>query len=314
MKTNFNHFVENKNFKIINTIPRSKKIVSKKQEKVKDTYSFLWKTYLPSNNIKKKLTKWFAELFNSKISINQLTMNKKILDAGCGAGLSAIYFFNKNLNNSDYIGLDISRAVEQAKANFKKLNINGNFVQSSIEHIPKNLKFDTIYSTGVLHHTDSTFKSMKKLSKHLETNGYFLGYVYKKKAPLREFTDDYIREKVKLLNDRDYVEVLKPLTKLGIELGKIQKKIDIKEPIQILGIPKGKITIQRLVYYYFFKCYFDKNLTFKDMHQVNLDWYRPELCHRHTKEEVLSYIKKCNLKKILLKDVESGFSFIAKKE
>ena len=49
------------------------------------------------------------------------------------------------------------------------------------------------------------------------------------------------------------------------------------------------------------------------MHLINLDWYRPELCHRHTKEEVLSYIKKCNLKKILLKDVESGFSFIAKK-
>ena len=49
-------------------------------------------------------------------------------------------------------------------------------------------------------------------------------------------------------------------------------------------------------------------------YQINLDWYRPELCHRHTKEEVLSYIKKCNLKKILLKDVESGFSFIAKKE
>ena len=62
------------------------------------------------------------------------------------------------------------------------------------------------------------------------------------------------------MNDKDYVEVLRPLTKLGIELGKIQKKIDIKEPIQILGIPKGKYS--KISILLFFKI-FDKNLTLR---------------------------------------------------
>src|SRR5438876_5739646 len=40
---------------------------------------------------------------------------KKILDAGCGAGFSALLFFTDRLNDHDYIGADISDAVAVAR-------------------------------------------------------------------------------------------------------------------------------------------------------------------------------------------------------
>ena len=45
--------------------------------------------------------------------------SKVILDAGCGSGYSAICFFGDLLREHDYLGVDISDAVEVARAAFR---------------------------------------------------------------------------------------------------------------------------------------------------------------------------------------------------
>ena len=69
---------------------------------------------------------------------------------------------------------------------------------------------------------------------------------------------------------------MKNLTKLGIELGKLDIEINVPENIKTLDIPAGKINLQRLFYWYFCKAFYDPNLTFDEMHHINFDWYAPK--------------------------------------
>ena len=113
--------------------------------------------------------------------------------------------------------------------------------------IPEGIYFDTILSQVVLHHTDSTSKSIFKLSQHLKKDGFFLFYIYKKKA------SDYIRNYLKNNSSKQAWELLKPLTKFDKQLGNLNINLNIEDDIKVLGIPKGKINLQRLIYYYLFK-------------------------------------------------------------
>ena len=79
--------------------------------------------------------------------------------------------------------------------------------------IPEGIYFDTILSQVVLHHTDSTSKSIFKLSQHLKKDGFFLFYIYKKKAI------DYIRNYLKNNSSKQAWELLKLLTKFDKQLG-----------------------------------------------------------------------------------------------
>ena len=75
----------------------------------------------------------------------------------------------------------------------------------------------------------------------MKCGGYFLFYVYAKKAVIREFTDDLIRNRLIDLDDQQAWDALKPLTKLGYVLGDMKLEIDIPEDITLLDIKKGKI-------------------------------------------------------------------------
>ena len=86
-------------------------------------------------------------------------------------------------------------------------------------------------------------------------------YIYRKKSPIREFTDDFIREKLQSLSPEEGWEELKSLTKLGIELGKLDLEIDVPEAVNVLGVPSGKINLQRLFYWHIFKAFYDPNLS-----------------------------------------------------
>ena len=91
---------------------------------------------------------------------------------------------------------------------------------------------------------------------------------------------------------RDAWKKLEPLTKLGIELGKLNIEIKIPEKIEILQIPKGKINLHRLFYWHIFKAFYDPKLAFSEMHHINFDWYAPKNAHRHSVDEVKTWCKK----------------------
>jgi SAM-dependent methyltransferase len=221
---------------------------------------------------------------------------KSILDAGCGAGHSAILFFGDHLRRHDYLGIDISSAVEVARARFEERGLKGSFRQEGIlETTVPNGSIDLVFSEGVLHHTDSTEAALKRLAKVLAPGGRFLFYVYAKKAVVREFTDDYVREKLRPLHDEGAWDALMPLTRLGQKLGELNVEIDVPEDIPFLGIKRGRFDIQRFFYWNVCKLYYRPDWTLEEMNHVNFDWFRPLNCHRQTPEEVRGWCDEAGL-------------------
>lgn len=297
-----------------------RKEYSENQEQTMNTFGFKWtvRDSYESENSKKRMKDWLIEKYcdNKPETVNQWLKDgdKIILDAGCGSGFSALLLFGELLNQNQYLGVDISDSVEIADSRFKELNIKGDFLQADILDLPiKDETIDVIFSEGVLHHTDDVFKSINYLSGKLKKDGLFLFYVYAKKAVIREFTDDYIREEIKNLTDEQAWEMIKPLTKLGYELGKLNVKLNVPEDIPMLGIKKGEIDIQRFIYWNIFKAYYRPEFTLEEMNHINFDWYRPLNCHRHTIEEVKEFCTKSNLKIEHLNIQEAGYTVVAKK-
>lgn len=291
---------------------------SANQNQTKQTFGFKWSkrgTY-ESKAMKKKAKTWMYERYcdnDQKKIDNWLSGGRKtLLDAGCGSGFSGMLFFGDYLRKHDYIGIDISEAVNLAKERFREKGYIGTFIQADIVNAPiPDKSVDIIFSEGVLHHTDSTEKTLKNLTKKLKKNGRFLFYIYAKKAIIREYTDDYIRNKLSTLTDEKAWEELKSLTQLGIELGKIKGTVTLKHDVPLLGIKKGKYNLQRFIYWNICKMYFDKSLSFEEMHHINFDWFRPLNCHRHTPEEIKKWCKEAGLKIERMNVQEAGITVIA---
>ena len=165
----------------------------------------------------------------------------------------------------------------------------------------------------MLHHTDNTGEAISYLAKKLKKYGKFLFYVYAKKSIIREFTDDYVREHIKDMSNEEAWKALKPLTNLGQALGRLEVEIDIPEDIPFLGISKGRIDLQRFFYWHICKAYYRPEYTLEEMNCINFDWFRPLNCHRHTKDEVLSFCNTANLTVEHLNLQPSGITLVAQK-
>ena len=139
-------------------------------------------------------------------------------------------------------------------------------------------------------------------------------YVYAKKAVIREFTDDYIRDYLKNMTDEEAWKALEPLTKLGIVLGKLNVELEVPEEIPFLAIHKGKIDIQRFFYWNVCKQFYHRDFSFEEMNHINFDWFRPLNCHRHTEEEIKKWCGEAGLKIEHINLQEAGITVVAIKE
>ena len=80
-------------------------------------------------------------------------------------------------------------------------------------------------------------------------------YIYKKKSPIREFSDDHIRSKISNLPYDEAYEKIKTITNFGKSLSEKNSDIIIPSDIEFLGIKKGTYNLQRFFYDNFFKCF-----------------------------------------------------------
>jgi len=313
-------YILNNNYYVyIDSILRQRDLYSVEQEQTKETFGFKWSkrdTY-ESDRVVLAAKEWLMQKYfdNSEENVKKtIKRGITLLDAGCGSAFSSLSLFGSFINDINYVGIDISNAVDVAKSRFIEKGLRGTFIQANLLELPfETGTFDVIFSEGVLHHTDSTSESIKYLSRFLKEGGYFLFYVYKKKAPIREFSDDYIRNELRGLTQKEAWKALYPLTKFGKVLGDSGLVVEVEEEIPILQIPKGKISVQRLFYYYFFKCYYRENWSIDEMNHVNFDWYMPSNCHRHTPEEIKEFCNRSGLRIQRLFVDDSGISVIAKK-
>ncbi|HXV66505.1 MAG TPA: class I SAM-dependent methyltransferase [Nitrosopumilaceae archaeon] len=308
---------KNHKFQIKKGIPRF--VTDKEKDFVKTEFAFStkWKLYHKLYQDKKwydTQKKWFLERFGwktiSKFN-NFLNTRHIILDAGTGIGNSA-KFFSKN-PKSQVFAIDASESIDFAYKKYGKTS-NIHFLQADIRNLPFRIQtFDFICSDQVLHHTSNTETSFKYLTKLLKKNGIISIYVYKKKGPIREFVDDFIREQTVKMSERECKEFSKDMANLGKSLSKLNKKITIPRDIPILEIKSGTYDIQRFFYWNFLKCFWAEDGNLQRSIGVNFDWYFPKYAYRHTKNEIQSWCKSAKIKIIHYDEIESGISINGKK-
>lgn len=295
--------------------------MDKNQKQTQSTFNFKWsdkKHTAESRHVKTKSYNWLIErYFGSQQKFdNQISnfCNKSLLDAGCGNGHSASVLFGEHLNKMQYTGVDIAHdAIQTAQKRFKELELSGNFIADNIQTLKLDKQFDFIFSEGVIHHTSNPQETFANLVRHLKPDGKIMFYVYKKKAPVREFTDDYIREQIKNLPNEEAWEKLIPLTKIGKVLGDLNTEIEIDEDVELLKIPKGKYNLQRFFYWFFMKAYYDPNYSIEEMNHINFDWYRPLNCYRYEPDEIRNWLNDNKLIEERFIVEEAGITVIAKK-
>jgi arsenite methyltransferase len=192
---------------------------------------------------------------------------------------------------------------------------NTHFVQADALSLPfPDGSFDTVFSEGVLHHTPSTRDALVSASRVLAVGGEIHFYVYRRKGPVREFTDDHVRQEIADLSDKDAWEAMRSLTRLGQALSDLDVAIELNEDIPLLGIKAGKHDVQRLVYWNFAKLYWNDALTFEENVHINYDWYRPHYAHRQTAAQVRGWCADAKLRIDWFHDQESGYTVRATKE
>lgn len=300
-------------------ILRQERLCREEQEQTKEAFGFKWKkrdTY-ESPSVKRAHREWLLKRYfggeSSEIA-SLLHGRENFLDAGCGSGFSSLLLFGDHLASVRYLGVDISNAVDVAQQRFAEKGLPAEFLQADLTDLPfRGPVFDVIFSEGVLHHTNSTENAVSYLAGLLRRGGMFLFYVYNKKGPVREFVDDHVRDHIRSMSDQEAWDALMPLTRLGAALGRLQVEVDVPEALPFLGIPKGRIDIQRLFYWYVMKAYYRPDWTDEEMNHVNFDWYRPSNCWRQTPEDVTRWCAEAGLR-IRKMDVEdAGITVVAEK-
>jgi SAM-dependent methyltransferase len=155
--------------------------------------------------------------------------------------------------------------------------------------------FDLIYCQEVLHHTADPHAAFTNLSRLLAPRGEIAIYVYRRKAPLREYADDYVRSRIARLSYEEAMQACRGITELGRTLSELRSMVNVPA-IPLLGIEAGEYDVQRLVYHFFMKCYWNPGMTEQENVVVNYDWYHPQIASRHTLPEVHGWFSDADLK------------------
>ena len=237
-----------------------------------------------------------------------------VLDAGCGAGFSALALWGETLERVRYLGVDISDAVDVARCSFQERGLQGAFMQADLTSLPlPEGSVDVVFCEGALHHTDSTERALKALARTIKPGGHFLFYVYRVKGPIREFTDDYVRVRLQAMTSEEAWDAIMTLTKLGKALGDLGVEVEIPEEIELFGIPAGRIDVQRLFYWHVFKAFHHPQLDLDELNHINFDWYAPANAHRQSPEEVRDWCAEAGLDVTREVIEEAGITIVARK-
>ena len=299
-------------------ILRARELVSDAQRQTEEAFSFKWsKRDTFEGEMITHVRRWARERYGDMVHaswFHDTSERPILLDAGCGAALTALATFGDGLEEMRYIGADISDAVDVAKQRFAAAGCTGQFIQADINDLPlPDNSVDFVFSEGVLHHTDDTSKALAAVTRHLKPGGRIMFYVYRRKGPIREFTDDYIRGRLQEMTPESGWAAMMPLTRLGKVLGDLDIEIDVPEDIDLLQIPAGRISLQRLVYWHLFKAFYQPSMTLEQMNHLNFDWYAPKNARRHTVEEVRSWCSALSLVVEREHVEDAGITVIARK-
>jgi SAM-dependent methyltransferase len=239
-----------------------------------------------------------------------LSKKTRILDAGTGNGRDTRLYADNS--KATVFGVDISVAIDSAYNNLKSYP-NVHLIQADLTQLPfPEEYFDFIACDQVLHHTRNTEESFHSLVNRLAPGGDISIYVYRKKAPIREISDDYLRMVSAEMSEEEVWELSEQLTDLGRVLSEVKASVTVSD-IPALGISAGTYDIQRFIYWHMLKCYWNSSLKYDDSVITNFDWYRPLYAHRHTADEVRKWYADAGLEIVTFDECDAGISVRGRK-
>jgi len=307
-------------FRLKEGVIRALTAMSDAQAQTSEAFGFKWakRETFESDAVRRRSRDWLIERYGEVEDASWWSDYDEpplVVDAGCGAALSALELFGARLSRIRYLGVDVSDSVDVAARRFAERGYPAAFMQADITDPPlADASVDVIFSEGVLHHTDSTEGSLSRLARLLVPGGRFLFYVYRRKGPIREFTDDYIRDLIQHMTPDEAWEALMPLTKLGKALGELEVEIDVPEDVDLLGIPAGRIDVQRLFYWHVLKAYYRPDYDLGELNHITYDWYAPRNAHRQTVEDVRTWCADAGLTIERENVQEAGITVVARKD
>jgi len=302
-------------FNITNGIPRLlPKSIEKNKQETQVSFSMKWKTegvnkYGLDGPIAAFHHEWYLKRYgweSEQEFEDFLGSHELILDAGCGVGRD-VKWFAQNTKGVVF-GIDISESIDEAKENLKCFP-NVVLVQGDITKLPfpKGF-FDFVSCDQVIHHTPDTEQTFRHLVEHVREEGTFSTYTYKVKGPIREFADDFIRKHATNMTYEECHELSRQLTLLGKALSELNATVDVPEDIPLLKIKKGKIDVQRFIYWNMMKCFWNEEHGMQASIMTNFDWYHPKDAHRHRPEELERWMSQCGLRKVHFDIGDAGVS------
>jgi SAM-dependent methyltransferase len=223
-----------------------------------------------------------------------LAAKRRVLDAGCGNGrVTALLRSHSDPATTEIVGIDLTAAEVAAKnlAGAPNVRIEAGDLLGPLGHLGR---FDLIYCQEVLHHTGDAARGFANLCGLLADDGEIAIYVYKQKAPAREFVDEYVRKRIKDMAYEDAMTTCRAIAEIGRALSDVKGEIAVPQ-IEVLGIEAGRYSVQRFVYHFFMKCFWNDRLSFEENAVINYDWYHPELATRHTPAEVRGWFRDAGL-------------------
>ena len=296
---------------------RAATAMSVEQKQTEQVYGFKWskRDTFESDASLQMMERWSNERYREASEwFPPHAHTYTVLDAGCGAAYTGLQYFRPILDRIRYIGADISASVDVAKTRMLDAGADAAFIQCDLTRLPlPHGALDAIFSEGVLHHTDSTRGAIHSLAPLLKSGGLFMFYVYRRKGPIREFTDDYIREKMQTMTPEEGWKAMEPLTRMGNLLGELDVEIDIPERIHLLDIDAGKINLQRFFYWHILKCFYRPDYSLKEMNHINFDWFAPKNASRQSPEEVRAWCSDAGLHILHERIEEAGITIVARK-
>ena len=160
---------------------------------------------------------------------------KWVLDAGCGAGRFLDVVAE---SGADVVGLDISSAIDAARANLNK-RPHVHFVQASLYDMPfRDGAFDGVYCIGVIQHTPDPLASVRALPRVLKAEGRIAYTIYEKRRFTRFCSKYLVRPLSTKLGQRTLLglirgamPVLFPLTEAAFRLPVLGRAFQFAIPV-----------------------------------------------------------------------------------
>jgi SAM-dependent methyltransferase len=231
-------------------------------------------------------TDWYLERYDlgDHSGLSRLLEGAEfVLDAGTGTGRDAVNFLESSA--ATIYAVDTAwEALALCRREVPEPRLA--LVHADVMRLPfPDEFFDFINCDQVIHHTADPRATFDGLRKKLKTNGQICCYVYRKKGAVREFTDDFVRERISDLPIDQALETCEGITRLGRTLANLDVTVEVEQDIPILGIAKGSIDLQRFFHWNFMKCFWNEDFDFFTNNIVNFDWYHPRNCFRFEPDE-----------------------------